>query len=60
MTNQKVVIIKLENTIHSLRNRMISTGMKKGLTHPETIKYSRQLDEYLNKYDRIKSLKVKV
>ncbi|MED4402477.1 aspartyl-phosphate phosphatase Spo0E family protein [Metabacillus fastidiosus] len=57
MKIQNMTLNELENDIQSLRSRMITTGMQKGLNHPDSIKYSQQLDVLLNKYQRLKSYK---
>ena len=50
----KVASIKdLENEINILRNRMIDTVMTKGITHPDSIICSQELDVLLNKYQKI-------
>jgi hypothetical protein len=38
----------LINRIEMLREKMISVGMTKGFTSPETIKLSKSLDKFLN------------
>jgi hypothetical protein len=45
--------IKLKNEITELRKTMIHTGQKNGLTHPETIKYSQELDRLIYKYQLV-------
>lgn len=42
--------IKIKNKIQKLRTQLINVGMKKGLTHPNTIQVSQDLDKLLNKY----------
>ena len=50
----KVASIKdLENEINILRNRMIDTVMSKGITHPDSIICSQELDVLLNKHQKI-------
>jgi hypothetical protein len=39
--------------IQILRKRMISSGETNGLTHPETVKCSEQLDHLILKYLKI-------
>ncbi|RID87073.1 aspartyl-phosphate phosphatase Spo0E family protein [Peribacillus asahii] len=54
--NTKALSLKhLETSIYDLRTHMITIGISKGLTHPDTIKYSQELDILLNKYQKIKS-----
>ena len=48
---------KLNKDIDFLRNQMIASGVKKGLLHPETIKYSQELDELIYKYQCIAATK---
>lgn len=45
--------IELEERYIYLQNRMISLGMRKGLTHQETLKCSQELDAVLNKIQMI-------
>lgn len=40
---------KLKNHIEKLRSEMISSGMKNGLSHPETIRLSQELDKLISK-----------
>ncbi|CAM5199896.1 hypothetical protein UACE39S_02954 [Ureibacillus acetophenoni] len=43
--------IELLKDIESTRKSMIQVGAAFGLTHPETIKLSQQLDQLLNRLD---------
>ncbi|WP_338749432.1 aspartyl-phosphate phosphatase Spo0E family protein [Bacillus sp. FJAT-52991] len=43
----------LVTEIMSKRHLMIQTGMTKGLSHRETIKYSQELDKLIAKYQTI-------
>lgn len=52
MNPKKFPYIKDELLIESVRNQMVETAMKKGLSHPSTLKLSQQLDGLLNGYDR--------
>lgn len=53
-----VIIIKEEQTtnrqllkeINLLRDKLIATGINKGLNHNETLKISQKLDQVLNEY----------
>jgi len=45
-------ITRLEIKINFKRNRMIRSGIKKGLNHPDTIRLSQQLDKLLNEYQK--------
>ncbi|WP_226036825.1 aspartyl-phosphate phosphatase Spo0E family protein [Aquibacillus saliphilus] len=56
MKIQKVTIYLLKFKIKLLRIRMVYHGQSKGLTHPDTIKHSQNLDVQLNRYHRIQSL----
>ncbi|MEC1522603.1 aspartyl-phosphate phosphatase Spo0E family protein [Neobacillus niacini] len=38
--------------INRLRKKMICIGMAKGLSHPETLKYSEELDELIYKFQK--------
>lgn len=53
MTIDQLGVKKLEGEIQSLRMKMILTGCTKGLTHPNTIKFSQMLDHQLNQYQKI-------
>ncbi|MEK4029328.1 aspartyl-phosphate phosphatase Spo0E family protein [Pseudobacillus sp. FSL P4-0506] len=44
---------ELINQINNIRSLMISTGMRKGFTDLQTLKYSEELDKLLNKYQLI-------
>ncbi|WP_099586440.1 aspartyl-phosphate phosphatase Spo0E family protein [Pseudomonas sp. 2822-17] len=39
-----------------MRYHMMKLAKSKGLNHPDTIKCSQELDEFLNKYQQIKSI----
>ena len=54
MKNEDVTIIELEGKILILQTQMIALGNSKGLTNPETIKCSQELDTLLNKHQKIK------
>ena len=43
-------LVELIIRINHLRNLMISTGISKGLSDHETLKYSEELDKLINKY----------
>jgi stage 0 sporulation regulatory protein len=47
-------LIDLERNIETVRNEMVSIGMSKGLSHPETIELSQQLDTLLNRLNQLK------
>ncbi|KAA9013565.1 aspartyl-phosphate phosphatase Spo0E family protein [Niallia endozanthoxylica] len=52
----KVLSLKdLEYQIDTLRTQMINIGIMKGLTHPETIKLSQELDILLNQHQKAAS-----
>lgn len=46
--------IDFKDQYFKLQSRMIHIGLSKGLTHPETIKYSQQLDMVMNTFQKIK------
>ncbi|USK71742.1 aspartyl-phosphate phosphatase Spo0E family protein [Peribacillus asahii] len=53
--NTKTLSLKdLENSIYYFRTHMITSGISKGLTHPDTIKCSQELDILLNEYQKMK------
>ncbi|WP_082190989.1 aspartyl-phosphate phosphatase Spo0E family protein [Peribacillus loiseleuriae] len=39
--------------INMLKNQMIKSGMDNGISSPETIKYSQELDKLIYKYQRL-------
>ncbi|AZV41706.1 aspartyl-phosphate phosphatase Spo0E family protein [Peribacillus asahii] len=43
---------ELEYKIDVLRTHMIAIGKSKGLNHPNTIKFSQELDSLLNVYQK--------
>ncbi|ADC49316.1 hypothetical protein BpOF4_06280 [Alkalihalophilus pseudofirmus OF4] len=47
---------EIEIRIETLRTVMVSCGTVNGLAHPETIKYSQELDHMLNKLEISKSV----
>ncbi|BDH61253.1 hypothetical protein MTP04_13830 [Lysinibacillus sp. PLM2] len=51
MKNEKRSIIELEKKIYSVQARMIEIGISKGLTHPDTVKCSQELDHLLNDFE---------
>lgn len=46
---------RLAKEIEKLRKKMILTGINKGLSHPDTIKISFDLDQKLNIYQKMQS-----
>ncbi|KAF0817354.1 MULTISPECIES: aspartyl-phosphate phosphatase Spo0E family protein [unclassified Cytobacillus] len=54
MTAPSTTIQKLHYDIDVLRKKMISVGKNKGLSHPETLMYSVELDKLINKVQRSK------
>jgi len=46
---------ELEYQIDTLRTHMINIGILKGLTHPETVKLSQELDILLNQHQKMTS-----
>ncbi|UTR10101.1 aspartyl-phosphate phosphatase Spo0E family protein [Evansella sp. LMS18] len=51
MNSNKQTIQELENKISALKEKMITTGIEKGLTHDETVQYSQELDGVINTYN---------
>lgn len=49
--DKKELLLKIETK----RQELIQVVSNYGLTSPTTIKYSKELDELLNKYDRLDS-----
>ena len=47
--------VELEDEFFKLQARMIDVGILKGLTHPETIKYSQELDMIINQFQKVSS-----
>ncbi|TSI07380.1 aspartyl-phosphate phosphatase Spo0E family protein [Lysinibacillus sp. BW-2-10] len=47
--------LEIETEILKLQERMIDVVLLKGLTHPETIKYSQELDVMMNYFQNISS-----
>ncbi|WP_282172493.1 aspartyl-phosphate phosphatase Spo0E family protein [Cytobacillus firmus] len=54
MTAPSTAIKKLHHDIDTLRKKMISVGKNKGLSHPETLMYSEELDKLIYKVQRSK------
>ncbi|EWG11074.1 aspartyl-phosphate phosphatase Spo0E family protein [Cytobacillus firmus] len=54
MTAPSTAIKKLHHDIDILRKKMISVGKNKGLSHPETLMYSEELDKLIYKVQRSK------
>ncbi|QCR34389.1 hypothetical protein C1N55_03130 [Lysinibacillus sp. SGAir0095] len=48
-------LVDLKVEIEALQNRMIDIGLSKGLTHPDTVKCSQELDVVLNYFQQINS-----
>lgn len=55
MKTKVLSLEELEYQIDTLRTRMITVGILKGLIHPDTIKLSQELDILLNKYQKMTS-----
>ncbi|RUL48791.1 aspartyl-phosphate phosphatase Spo0E family protein [Lysinibacillus antri] len=45
--------LEIESKFHQLQTMMIDVGMVKGLAHPETVKYSQELDMLINHIQKI-------
>lgn len=54
MNTPSTAIKKLHNDIDVLRKKMISVGKNKGLSHPDTLMYSEELDKLIYKVQRSK------
>ncbi|MDN4495615.1 aspartyl-phosphate phosphatase Spo0E family protein [Ureibacillus aquaedulcis] len=55
MSKETMSLLDLENAIVTLQSRMIDIGLSKGLTHPETVKCSQELDIVLNHFQKLNS-----
>jgi stage 0 sporulation regulatory protein len=53
MINDSCKTIDLKIQINNLRNKMILIGKEKGLSHPETLKCSEQLDKLIYKLQKL-------
>lgn len=53
MNKETLALLDLEDTIATLQNRMIDIGLSKGLTHPDTVKCSQELDMVLNHFQQL-------
>ncbi|HWK23638.1 MAG TPA: aspartyl-phosphate phosphatase Spo0E family protein [Ureibacillus sp.] len=53
MGKETISLLELEDIIACLQNRMINIGLSKGLTHPDTVKCSQELDSFLNHFHQI-------
>ncbi|MBM7607402.1 aspartyl-phosphate phosphatase Spo0E family protein [Ureibacillus composti] len=54
MAKEHLPLIELENKVFNLQAQMIDLGLVKGLSHPETVKCSQELDRVLNRLQNIK------
>ncbi|WP_084028933.1 aspartyl-phosphate phosphatase Spo0E family protein [Bacillus sp. J33] len=54
MTETSTAIKQLHIEIDDLRKKMIYAGKRKGLSHPETLMYSKKLDKLIYKVQRSK------
>ena len=50
MTYDKGAFCELADRIEQMRQLMITVGLKYGLSSPETLRYSEQLDELILQY----------
>lgn len=50
--------LDLNKDIKDLRNQMIHLGLTKGLSHPDTIKYSQKLDQLINIHQKFNQQEV--
>ncbi|MDI7741137.1 aspartyl-phosphate phosphatase Spo0E family protein [Lysinibacillus fusiformis] len=55
MGKHTISLLDLEDAIVTLQNRMIDIGLSKGLTHPDTVKCSQELDVVLNHFQQLNS-----
>lgn len=55
MAQNKARIKYLERQVETLRERMVQNGLSKGLTHPDTVEVSQELDKVLNKLQTLKN-----
>ncbi len=53
MGKQTISLLELEDAIVTLQSRMIDIGLSKGLTHPDTVKCSQELDVVLNHFQQM-------
>ncbi|SOC25391.1 Spo0E like sporulation regulatory protein [Ureibacillus xyleni] len=53
MEVEYITDLDFKDQYHKLQTRMIHIGLSKGLTHPETIKYSQELDMIMNSFQKI-------
>lgn len=53
MAKLTITLLDLEDAIATLQNRMINIGLSKGLTHPDTVKCSQELDIVLNHFQQM-------
>lgn len=54
MGTKTLALLELEDKMIHLQELMIDTGILKGLTHPDTIKCSQELDGVMNDFHTIK------
>ncbi|MFJ8236378.1 aspartyl-phosphate phosphatase Spo0E family protein [Ureibacillus sp. NPDC094379] len=54
LTTEDLSLLDLENAFLKLQARMINLGIQKGLSHPETIQCSQELDRILNTIHQMK------
>ncbi|WP_420865917.1 Spo0E family sporulation regulatory protein-aspartic acid phosphatase [Bacillus coahuilensis] len=52
----KPTLLKIDKLIENKRKEMILVGLRKGLTHKDTLRLSRELDDLLNIYQKRYSL----
>ena len=56
MVIEYVSDLEIEFKFYQLQNMMIDVGMAKGLAHPDTVKYSQELDLLMNHIQHIDSV----
>lgn len=55
MGKESLSLLELEDKMFNLQARMINIGIVKGLTHPDTVKCSQELDVIINNLQNMKS-----
>ena len=53
MVEESLTDFEMKSKYFQLQAQMINVGILKGLTHPETIKYSQELDVLINQFQKI-------
>lgn len=53
MVEECITDCEMKSRYFKLQEQMINVGIVKGLTHPETIKYSQELDVLINQFQQM-------